>query len=134
MTDHLPVASLSILSAVLLTIIALGISPKAPYDAMRATYSPSFPSAFNSISNAVFAYGGHVAWFSFISEFRKPEEFPKALITLQAVDISLYVVTAVVIYRYAGADVPSPALSVNSTIVRKVAWGIAMPTVRTNQT
>lgn len=44
-------------------------------------------------------------------------------------DISLYVVAAVVIYRYAGADVTSPALSSNSAIVSKVAWGIALPTI-----
>ncbi|EOD46530.1 putative amino acid transporter protein [Neofusicoccum parvum UCRNP2] len=123
------ISFLSILSAVLLTIIALGVSPKAPYDAMKGTYSPSFPSAFNSISNAVFAYGGHVAWLSFISEFRHPEEFPKALITLQSIDITLYVIAALTIYRFAGEDVPSPALSANGEIVRKVAWGIAMPTI-----
>lgn len=97
---------------------------------MEAAYHPTFPSAFNSISNAVFAYGGHVAWLSFISELRHPEEFPKALITLQSIDITLYVVAALTIYRYAGEDVPSPALSANGIIVRKVAWGIAMPTVR----
>lgn len=129
LADFLAIAFLSILSAVVLTIVALGVSPKAPYDAMQASYSPTFPSAFNSISNAVFAYGGHVAWLSFISELRHPEEFPKALITLQTIDISLYVLAATTIYRYAGEDVSSPALSSNGVIVSKVAWGIALPTV-----
>ncbi|KAF2136908.1 uncharacterized protein K452DRAFT_236737 [Aplosporella prunicola CBS 121167] len=123
------VSCLSILTAVLITIIALGISPRASYADMQATYNPTFPGAFNSIANAVFAYGGHVAWLSFVSELRHPEEFPKALITLQSVDITLYVIAAVTIYRYAGEDVASPALSSNSEIVRKVAWGIALPTI-----
>lgn len=120
---------MSILSAVLLTIIALGVKPKASYDDMKATYSPTFPSAFNSVSNAVFAYGGHVAWLSFISEFRHPEEFPKALVLLQSIDTTLYVIAALVIYRFAGESVPAPALNANSPIVSKVAWGIAMPTI-----
>ncbi|KAB2569077.1 Amino acid transporter transmembrane [Lasiodiplodia theobromae] len=123
------ISFLSILSAVLLTIIALGVAPKASYSEMDGVYHPSFPSAFNSISNAVFAYGGHVAWLSFISEFRNPEEFPKALYTLQSIDTTLYVIAALTIYRYAGEDVPSPALSANSAVVSKVAWGIAMPTI-----
>ncbi|KAL3426729.1 transmembrane amino acid transporter [Phlyctema vagabunda] len=119
----------SILSAVMITMIALAISPKAAADAMQATAHPSFPSAFNSVSNVVFAYGGHVAWISFISELRHPEEFPKSLVLLQTVDISLYVVAAIVIYRYAGPEVASPALSSNGPLVRKIAWGIALPTI-----
>lgn len=119
----------SILSAVMITMVALGVSPKAAANMMEATYHPSFPVAFNSISNVVFAYGGHVAWISFISELKDPREFPKSLVLLQTVDISLYVIAAVVIYRYAGVDVTSPALSSNGPLVRKVAWGIALPTI-----
>ncbi|KAA8573517.1 hypothetical protein EYC84_005102 [Monilinia fructicola] len=119
----------SILSAVMLTMIALAVSPRAAAGAMKGTYSPNFPSAFNSISNVVFAYGGHVAWVSFIAELRDPKEFPKSLVLLQAVDVSLYFIAAIVIYRYAGEDVASPALNSNTPIIRKVAWGIALPTI-----
>lgn len=113
----------------MITMIALGVSPKTPADAMAATYSPSFPAAFNSVSNIVFAYGGHVAWVSFISELRDPREFPKALVLQQSLDIILYTVASVVIYRYAGEHVTSPALSTNGPIVKKVAWGLALPTI-----
>lgn len=109
-------------------MVALGVSPKAAAE-MRATYSPSFPAAFNSVSNIVFAYGGHVAWISFIAELRDPKEFPKALLLQQSLDIILYLTASLVIYRYAGEGVTSPALSSNSKIVRKVAWGIALPTI-----
>lgn len=113
----------------MITMVALAIDPHAAAFEMKAAYPASFPSAFNSISNIVFAYGGHVAWIAFISELREPKEFPKALCLLQAVDISLYFVAAFVIYRYAGVNVDSPALSSNSIIVKKVAWGIALPTI-----
>lgn len=47
---------------------------------------------------------------------------------LQIFDLSLYLVTAIVIYIYVGTDVPSPALSAaGSSVVRKVIWGIAIP-------
>ncbi|KAH8196262.1 hypothetical protein TruAng_009564 [Truncatella angustata] len=119
----------SIMSAVLLTIIALGVSPDAAYEDMKAVYRPNFPTAFNSICNAVFAYAGHVAWVSFISELRDPKDFPKALGTQQLFQIVMYTITALVIYRFAGEHVASPALSSTGTVVRKVAWGIALPTI-----
>jgi hypothetical protein len=48
---------------------------------------------------------------------------------LQVVDTSLYIVTAMVIYRYAGPDVASPALSSAGPLMKKVAYGLAIPTV-----
>lgn len=65
-----------------------------------------------------------------MSELKDPRDYPKALFLLQGTDICLYIVTAVVIYCYAGDDVASPALGSATPIVRKVAYGIALPTVR----
>ena len=48
---------------------------------------------------------------------------------LQAIDISLCLVTAVVVYRYAGDNVASPALGSAPGVVKKVAWVIALLTV-----
>lgn len=59
-----------------------------------------------------------------------PEDYPKTLYLLQIVDTVMYAVTAVVIYRYAGKDVKSPALGSAGHIMSKVAYGIAIPTVR----
>jgi hypothetical protein len=73
----------------------------------------------------------HVAFFAFISELREPRDFPKALALLQICDVTMYIVAALVIYRYAGKDVKSPALGSAGPIVTKVAYGIAIPTVRT---
>lgn len=128
--SYLSIASfISICGAVFVTMIALGIDPK-PNLRLAATYSPGFAPAFLAVTNIIFAYAGHVAFFSFISEFRDPSEFPKALFMLQATDITMYLVVAIVVYRYAGVDVASPALGSASRVVVKVAYGIALPTVR----
>jgi hypothetical protein len=44
--------------------------------------------------------------------------------------MSLYIVAAVVIYRYTGADVASPALGSAGPLISKIAYGLALPTVR----
>jgi len=41
----------------------------------------------------------------------------------------MYIVVAVVVYRYAGSDVKSPALGSAGPLLRKIAWGVAIPTV-----
>ena len=71
----------------------------------------------------------HVAFFGFISEMEDPRDFPKSLAMLQVVDTCMYITAAVVIYRYAGRDVTSPALGSAGPVMKKVAYGLAIPTV-----
>lgn len=72
----------------------------------------------------------HSCFFGVIGEFKNPNDFPKALALLQITDTALYIVAAVVIYVYIGADVPSPALlAAGSATMRKAIWGIAIPTI-----
>ena len=72
---------------------------------------------------------GHVAFFGFMAELRDPKDYPKSLCLLQGIDLCLYLVASVVIYVYAGQDVTSPALGSASPVIRKVAYGVALPTV-----
>ncbi|CBF83190.1 hypothetical protein AN3207.2 [Aspergillus nidulans FGSC A4] len=127
--SYLSVGSfLSVLSAVLIVMIAVGIQKpwKGELDAVVDT---NLYHAFLGVCNIVFSFSGHVAFFSFISELKDPREFPKSLFLLQGTDTILYIVSAVVIYVYAGPDVTSPALGSASTVVGKVAYGVALPTI-----
>lgn len=72
---------------------------------------------------------GHVAFFSFISELKNPREFPKALALLQVCDITMYIIVAIVVYRYGGNGVASPALGAAGALVKKIAFGLAIPTI-----
>ncbi|KAF2122433.1 amino acid transporter [Lophiotrema nucula] len=127
--SYLSIASfISICGAVFITMIGVGVDP-APNLHLDATVSTSLAPAFLSVTNIIFAYAGHVAFFSFISEFRDPTEFPKALYLLQATDTTMYLVVAIVVYRYTGDSVSSPALSSTSVTVMKIAYGIALPTI-----
>ena len=107
----------------------IGIGIEKPDPVVQATTKTDFASAFLSVTNIIFAYAGHVAFFSFISELKDPRDYPKALFMLQGWDIMMYVVASIVIYRYGGPDVESPSLGSTSPIVEKVAYGIALPTV-----
>ena len=124
------VSFLSVIGAVMVTMIGVSITkPSQGKPIALWAPAPSFHEAFLAVANIVFAYAGHVAFFSFMSELKDPNDFPRALCLLQASDISMYTVTAIVIYYYAGSSVASPAMDSASNVVRKVAYGVAMPTI-----
>lgn len=98
--------------------------------AIKATIDTDLYRAFTAVTNIVFAYCAHVAFFGLLAEMKNPKDFPKALYMLQTFEIIFYTVAAVVIYYYVGQDVKSPALGSAGPVLKKVAYGIAIPTVR----
>ncbi|OJJ71437.1 hypothetical protein ASPBRDRAFT_179851 [Aspergillus brasiliensis CBS 101740] len=121
------ISSLSIVIAVMITVVAIGI--EAPDPRAYAIGHPTLLSGFSAALNIIISFAGHLAFFSFQSELAEPKDFTKALVALQVTDTSLYLVAAVVIYRYAGAGVKSPALLSTSPVVAKVAFGVAVGTI-----
>ncbi|KAG0650337.1 Methyltryptophan resistance [Hyphodiscus hymeniophilus] len=133
--SHLAIISFfSIVIAVIITMIAVGIQEPGTGSNHYTLWPPAnkpvaFWKAFLSVTNIVFAYAGHVAFFGFISELKDPKDFPKALALLQVCDVTMYIIVAVVVYRYGGIDVASPALGAAGPLVKKIAFGIAIPTI-----
>ncbi|KAL4802964.1 transmembrane amino acid transporter protein-domain-containing protein [Aspergillus unguis] len=121
------VSFISIFSAVMITMIGVGITK--PGSKVEAVVDTDLYHGFTAVTNIVFAFCGHAAFFGLAAELKDPRDFPKGLCLLQGIDICLYLVAAVVIYRFGGADVTSPALGSASPVVSKVAYGIALPTI-----
>ena len=101
------IAFVSILTAVLITMIGVGVQNKGGVD-LKATVDTDLFRAFSAVTNIVFAYCAHVAFFGLLAEMEEPRDFPKALVMLQTFEIIFYTVAAVVIYYYVGQDVASP--------------------------
>lgn len=70
-----------------------------------------------------------MGFFSFQAELKNPHDFQKALIFEQTIAVTFYMLISAVIYYYAGPLVASPALGSASPLVRKIAFGIALPTI-----
>lgn len=64
-----------------------------------------------------------------MSETEDPRTFNKSLAMLQIIDTTLYLISALIIYKYVGPDVKSPAIESLSPLMKKIAWGLAIPTV-----
>ncbi|KAL3481733.1 transmembrane amino acid transporter protein-domain-containing protein [Aspergillus californicus] len=118
---------ISIFTAVIITMVGVGVQGRT--SSLKATVDTDLFHAFTAVTNIVFAYCAHVAFFGLLAEMREPRDFPKALYMLQTFEIIFYTVAAVVIYYYAGQDVASPALGSAGPVLKKVAYGIAIPTI-----
>lgn len=130
-TSYMSVASsLSIFSAVIVTMVDVGIEKPIGTTSIEISRQVGFASAFLSVTNTVIAFCAHSCFFTVMAELKTKEDWPKALGMLQFLDTTLYLITAIVIYVFVGPDVPSPALSAaGSVVVRKIIWGIALPTI-----
>lgn len=108
-------------------MIAVGI--ENPGSGVVAVAKTDLYHGFSAVCNIVFAFSGHAAYFGLMAELKNPRDFTKSLCLLQGIDISLYLIASLVIYRYAGDGVTSPALGSASPLVAKICYGIALPTV-----
>ena len=125
------IACISIVTATVIAMVSIGIQGTGVGTAAAVLPSAhaSFSQAAMSTSTIILAYNGHIAYPSIIAEMKNPRDFPKALALLESVTITFYVIVAVVMYYYAGRHVASPALGSASPLIRKIAFGIAIPTI-----
>ncbi|KAI6917527.1 hypothetical protein KC332_g18393, partial [Hortaea werneckii] len=83
-----------------------------------------------SLSSLILAYNGQIAYPSLLTEMHHPQrDFPKALRVLILTTTGLYVLIATLIYHFAGSEVASPALGSAPPLGRKIAYGLAIPTI-----
>ncbi|KAK5129618.1 hypothetical protein LTR08_003017 [Meristemomyces frigidus] len=121
----------SIATATIIAMVAIGIKGPGVGNSFAVTPAAltSFSDGAMAASNIILAYNGQIGFPAIISEMKEPRDFPKALAMLQIVTITFYVVVAIVIYNFAGQDVASPALGSAPPLIRKIAFGIATPTI-----
>ena len=127
-------ACISILTATLVALISIAITrPIAQSHGHSYSILPpgisTFPRPAVAVASVILAYNGHIAYPTIISEMKEPRDFPKALILLETITIAFYILVAVVINHFAGQSVAAPALRSASPLVRKIAYGFAVPTI-----
>jgi hypothetical protein len=77
----------------------------------------------------------HIAKFAFqgyipvIAEMKKPKDFKKAAVIVAIVVGSVYLSFSLVIYRWAGQWIASPSLGTAGPLLKKVAYGLAFPSL-----
>jgi hypothetical protein len=123
------------LVAVFTVTIAVGVQERpasAPQDGpwvsdFKLFNNPTFAEAIAAESSLIFAYAGTPMFLAFVSEMRDPKLFTRSLMLCQFGITSTYITVGTVIYYYCGSYVASPALGSAGGVVKRVAYGIALP-------
>ncbi|KAI0975085.1 putative amino acid transporter [Xylaria arbuscula] len=124
-----------ILTALFTVTIAVGIQDRpaaAPQDGPWASdYKlighPSFTEGITAVSSLIFAYTGTTAFFAVVSEMRDPRLYTRSLLVCQSGVTAVYLIIGIVIYYFCGSYVASPALGSAGVLVKKIAYGVALP-------
>lgn len=121
---------------VFVVTIAVGLQDRpsaAPQDdvAWKSDYkligSPTFPEAISAVSTLVFTYAGTPAFFNIVAEMRAPQLYTRALIVCQTTVTVVYIICATIVYYFCGSYISTPALGSAGPLIKKVAYGIALP-------
>lgn len=101
----------------------------APVDLNNGPFasSTSFAAVMAAISTQLFSLCGTASFFQIHSEMRDHRQWTKSLCLGQGFVCLNYIATSVIIYAKVGQYVPSPLLGVGGEVVKKVAYGIALP-------
>ncbi|KNC77306.1 hypothetical protein SARC_10229, partial [Sphaeroforma arctica JP610] len=118
------VGLVTIVIPLMTTVIALplqNVNHRANAYAVAVVTDASFKDIFNAIMTVVFGYGGHVFYFAFMSEMKNPADFKKALFVSQSITVTIFLLSATLIYVYAGPTVEAPAVdSLESLNLRRL--------------
>lgn len=93
----------------------------------KITNSPSFTDAISAISTLVFTYAGTPGFFNIAAEMRDPHLYTRSLAVCQITVTSVYIIVATIVYYFCGSYVASPALGSAGPLIKKVAYGVALP-------
>lgn len=115
--------------------IAVGIQDRpsdAPQDGPWASDyklfgNPSFQEAITAIAALTFAFAGTPAFFAIVSEMRDPKMYTRSLLICQGGVTATYFVIGTVVYYFCGSYVASPALGSAGPLIKKIAYGLALP-------
>ncbi|EEU43545.1 uncharacterized protein NECHADRAFT_104917 [Fusarium vanettenii 77-13-4] len=125
-----------LLTAIFTVTIAVGVQDRpadAPQDGTwKSDYKivnkgTPFTEAISAVSSLIFAYAGTPAYFAIAAEMRNPQHYTRSLIVCQAGMTITYIVIGCVVYIYCGSYVATPALGSAGAMIKKVAYGLALP-------
>lgn len=122
---------------VLTVTVSVGIQDRpssAPQDGpwvsnYKLIATPSFVQGATAVSSLIFACSATPAYFGIAAEMRDPRYFTRSLIIAQIWSTLTYVTIGVVVYYYCGSYVASPALGSAGPLIKKISYGISLPSL-----
>ncbi|KAL6242937.1 hypothetical protein RBB50_010037 [Rhinocladiella similis] len=88
---------------------------------------PGFVAGITASANIFISGSGSQMYLPVISEMKKPRDYRKAAIVAGVLVGAMYLTFSLVIYRYCGIWLATPAFGSAGTLFKKISYGIALP-------
>ncbi|TXT12573.1 uncharacterized protein COLE_02983 [Cutaneotrichosporon oleaginosum] len=126
---------ISILAGIMIVTVAVGIQDRpaeapqvGPWDKdLKLFASPTFAQAMSTVAGFVYATCNPPTFIGFVSEMRDFRQYKKSMYCCQIFVWAFYITIGTVMYFYCGQYVAFPALGSAGVVVKRVAYGIALP-------
>ncbi|KAF9891204.1 hypothetical protein FE257_004768 [Aspergillus nanangensis] len=125
----------SVLIAVFIIVIGVTVRdrpavapPTGDFDlGYRVIGNPTFAAGITAAATIFVSSSATSAFLPVISEMRNPKDYPKAVYVSMGFVAASYLTFSLVIYRWCGKWIASPALGSAGETVKRVSYGIALP-------
>lgn len=126
---------ISLVVSLLVVTIGVGVADRpaeapqtGPWDKdLHVFNNPTFGQAMGAIGQQVLSVGATPAFFSIKSEMRNPNMYNRSLLLCQLSSMSFYIAIATTTYYYAGQYIASPAFGSAGVLIKRIAYGLALP-------
>ena len=88
---------------------------------------PTFVAGILASANLFIFASGSSMYLPIISEMRRPQDYRKAALLTGGLVVAMYLSFSLVIYRWCGAWISTPAFGSAGTLFKKISYGIALP-------
>ncbi|ETS77270.1 hypothetical protein PFICI_11144 [Pestalotiopsis fici W106-1] len=122
--------------SILIVVIAVSLQDRPAAAPTTGTYDlefylvnkPTFSVGLAASNLILTSYGGTTAYIPASSEMRDPKRyFNRAVYIALTITTLSYFILPLIVYKYCGQYVASPALASAGPLIKKIAYGIALP-------
>lgn len=102
--------------------------PTGDYDlGWAAIVHPTFAAGITATANIFISNSGSSMYLPVLSEMRRPEHYRKAVLVTGGLVLAMYLSFSLVIYRWCGIWLATPAFGSAGPMFKKISYGIALP-------
>lgn len=137
MTWPMTVAFLCVMGGVLAVVIGVTLTDRpaaapaeGPYDlGFQVVAHPAFAAGITASATIFISSAAGPVYIPIIAEMKRPQDYRKAVLPVGVIVGSVYLSLSMVVYYYCGKWIATPSLGSAGPLVKKVAYGIALPSL-----
>lgn len=137
MTWPMTVAFMCVMGGILAVVIGVTLTDRPAAAPAQGDYnlgfqivaSPEFAAGITASATIFISSAAGPVYLPIIAEMKRPQDYRKAVLPVGVIVGSVYLSLSMVVYYYCGQWIATPSLGSAGPLVKKIAYGIALPSL-----